>query len=200
MNAPEDPRKPPQGRPIPRPPQQPHRPTGPANQRPRPPEQPWYLEFRRPAPPPRTHRPPPGPRPLTPAPRPRPAQVSPDAAAQKPDLQRPSNRTLLITAGVTALLALGVLLAWVLRATVGDSEQIQLDVRAAQDGVRRVLTDPVNGYGRDDVTDVRCNNGVNPTVRRGASFTCAVLVDGALRQVLVEFADDAGTYAVDRPR
>lgn len=83
---------------------------------------------------------------------------------------------------------------------VGDTGPVELDVTHAQDGVRQVLTDPVNGYGRDAVTAVACNNGVNPRVRRGATFSCVVTVDGAQRQVLVEFADDAGTYLVDRPR
>ncbi|ORW14885.1 hypothetical protein AWC18_20245 [Mycolicibacter nonchromogenicus] len=107
---------------------------------------------------------------------------------------------MVIAAGLTGLLALGVLLTLVLRGAVGGSGPVELDVLQAQEGVRQVLTDPINGYGRADVTGVRCNNGVNPTVRRGSSFTCAVVVDGAQRQVLVEFTDDAGTYAVDRPR
>ncbi len=107
---------------------------------------------------------------------------------------------MLAAAVLTGLLALGVLLALVLRGAVGGHGPVELDVLKAQDGVRQVLTDPINGYGRDNVTNVRCNNGVNPTVRKGASFSCVVTVDGAQRQVLVEFADDAGTYAVDRPR
>lgn len=107
---------------------------------------------------------------------------------------------MLITAALTGLLALGVLLILVLRGTVGGSGPVELDVRKAQDGVRQILTDPINGYGRDNVGDVRCNNGVNPTVRKGGSFSCVVTVDGAQRQVLAEFTDDAGTYAVDRPR
>lgn len=93
-----------------------------------------------------------------------------------------------------------MLLAVVLRGVLGGSGPVELDVTHAQDGVRAVLTDPINGYGRDDVTDVRCNNGVNPRVRKGGTFTCAVTVDGAERQVLAQFSDNAGTYAVDRPR
>ncbi|MDD7812482.1 DUF4333 domain-containing protein [Mycobacterium sp. CSUR Q5927] len=107
---------------------------------------------------------------------------------------------MLIGAGITGLLALALLLTLVLRGVVGGSGTVQLDVGHAQDGVRGVLTDPINGYGREQVGDVRCNNGVNPTVRKGSTFTCAVTVDGARRQVLVEFTDNAGTYAVDRPR
>ena len=91
------------------------------------------------------------------------------------------------------LLALAVIVTFMLRGVVGGSGPLELDVQHAQDGVRDVLTDPINGYGQDTVTDIRCNNGVNPTVRAGATFNCAVTVDGAQRQVLVLFPDDAGT-------
>lgn len=106
----------------------------------------------------------------------------------------------LIGAAIAGVLLLAVLLTLVLRGGVGGTGPVELDVTRAQEGVRQILTDPINGYGREQVTDVRCNNGVNPRVQRGASFSCAVTVDGAQRQVLVEFTDDAGTYAVDRPR
>lgn len=107
---------------------------------------------------------------------------------------------LLTGAAVTGTLALAVLLTLILRGVVGGPGPVELDVTHAQDGVRQVLTDPINGYGREDVTAVRCNNGVNPTVKKGGSFTCLVTVDGDQRQVLAEFSDDAGTYEVDRPR
>ncbi|MEB3034807.1 DUF4333 domain-containing protein [[Mycobacterium] nativiensis] len=133
---------------------------------------------------------------------PAPPRVPPPAPAPpNQDAAQPrSNRGLLIGAGVTGLLALTLLLTLVLRGVIGGSGPVELDVIQAQDGVRQVLADPINGYGRDDVGAVRCNNGVNPTVRKGRTFTCEVTVDGNRRQVLVEFADDAGTYEVDRPR
>ncbi|MGB3477004.1 MAG: DUF4333 domain-containing protein, partial [Mycobacterium sp.] len=187
----------------------PRGPQGPPPQRPRPPERPWYLEeVRRPPapphrvpPPPQAHRPPPsGPRPPVPQDRRQP-RTNPAAAPGKPADPKPlSNRVLLIASGITGLLALAMLLTLVLRGVIGGSGPVELDVRKAQDGVLQVLTDPINGYGRDNVTDVRCNNGVNPTVRKGGSFSCVVTVDGAQRRVLAEFTDDAGTYAVDRPR
>ncbi|ORB01138.1 hypothetical protein BST33_09735 [Mycolicibacter minnesotensis] len=107
---------------------------------------------------------------------------------------------MLIATAIAGLLALAVLLTLLLRGAVSSSGPVELDVLRAQDGVRQVLTDPIDGYGREGVTNVRCNNGVNPTVRNGTSFICSVTVDGAQRQVRVEFTDDAGTYAVDRPR
>ena len=75
-----------------------------------------------------------------------------------------------------------------------------LDVSKAEAGVQQILVDPVDGYGATNVTDVVCNNGDDPEIEIGGSFTCEVIVDGRKRQVLVVFQDDTGTYAVDRPR
>ncbi len=75
-----------------------------------------------------------------------------------------------------------------------------LDVSKAEAGVRRILVDPVDGYSAASVTDIVCNNGDDPEIRKGATFTCTVVVDGRKRQVLVAFSDDNGTYEVDRPR
>ncbi|RWA20902.1 DUF4333 domain-containing protein [Mycolicibacterium elephantis] len=75
-----------------------------------------------------------------------------------------------------------------------------LDVNQAEIGVRQILSDPINGYGANDVSSVRCNGGVDPKVKRGNSFMCEVTVNGAPRQVQVVFRDDAGTYEVDGPR
>ncbi|WP_240630959.1 DUF4333 domain-containing protein [Mycolicibacterium sp. GF69] len=75
-----------------------------------------------------------------------------------------------------------------------------LDVRQAESGVVQILSDPINGYGANDVTAVRCNDGEDPKVEEGNSFVCDVTVNGAARQVLVVFRDDAGTYEVDGPR
>jgi uncharacterized protein DUF4333 len=75
-----------------------------------------------------------------------------------------------------------------------------LDVSRAEAGVQRILVDPVDGYGVTSVSDVVCNHGANPEIKKGATFTCDVIVDGRKRQVLAVFSDDNGTYAVDRPR
>lgn len=75
-----------------------------------------------------------------------------------------------------------------------------LDVSKAESGVQRILLDANDGYGATNVSDVACNDGKNPEVKKGASFTCDVVVDGRKRQVLVVFQDDDGTYEVDRPR
>jgi hypothetical protein len=75
-----------------------------------------------------------------------------------------------------------------------------LDVNRAQDGVRQILTDPNTGYGAPNVTDVACNNGANPTIEKGATFTCDATINGAKHKVTVTFQDDSGTYGVGRPQ
>jgi hypothetical protein len=76
----------------------------------------------------------------------------------------------------------------------------KLDVNRAQAGVQQVLTDETNGYGAKNVRDVKCNNGQNPTVKKGDTFNCEVSVDGTKRQVTVTFQDNNGTYEVGRPK
>ena len=75
-----------------------------------------------------------------------------------------------------------------------------LDVNKAQQGVQQILTDEAGGYGAKNVNDVRCNNGQNPTVRKGDTFNCEVSIDGTKRQVTVTFQYDKGTYEVGRPK
>lgn len=108
----------------------------------------------------------------------------------------------LLIAGAVAAVLIPVLTVPLVRAAHRLSRTVitELDVAQAQVGVRQVLTDPINGYGQQNVGAVTCNQGRNPTVRRGESFTCQVSVDGVSRQVTAVFADDSGTYSVDRPR
>jgi uncharacterized protein DUF4333 len=82
----------------------------------------------------------------------------------------------------------------------GNFDGRVLDVRQAEAGVQQILSDPINGYGANDVTSVTCNNGSDPVVEQGRGFTCQVTINGARRQVQVVFRDDAGTYEVDGPR
>ncbi len=80
------------------------------------------------------------------------------------------------------------------------SKRKELDVTKAETGVQQILTDPTNGYGVENVTEVNCNNGKNPTAKKGGTFSCDVNVNGAKRRVTVLFIDDNGTYEVDQPR
>ncbi len=76
----------------------------------------------------------------------------------------------------------------------------KLDVTKAQQGVQQILTDQTNGYGVKKADNVKCNNGQNPTVKKGDTFTCDVSVDGQHKQVTVTFQDNSGTYEVGRPK
>jgi hypothetical protein len=110
-----------------------------------------------------------------------------------------SKRWLLITGGV--LLGVTVALALVLGLLgFGAFNRQVLDVNKAQEAVKRVITDPTAGYGVDNVTDINCNNGDDPSANKGDTFTCQVTVDGKKRHVTAVFIDDNGTYEVDRPR
>ncbi len=76
----------------------------------------------------------------------------------------------------------------------------KLDVNKAQQGVKDILTNQTTGYGIDNVSDVKCNGGKNPTVKKDDTFTCDASVDGTHKQVTVTFQDDNGTYEVGRPK
>lgn len=75
-----------------------------------------------------------------------------------------------------------------------------IDVAQAEAGVRQILSDPVNGYGANTISALRCNDGKNPSAAKGDSFTCDVEIDGTVRHVTAVFSDDKGTFAVDGPR
>jgi Domain of unknown function (DUF4333) len=108
-------------------------------------------------------------------------------------------RWLLISGGVL----LGTMVALALVGGLwqfGAFNRQVLDVNKAQEAVKRVITDPTAGYGVDNVTDINCNNGDNPSAKKGDTFTCQVTVDGKKRHVTAVFIDDNGTYEVDRPK
>jgi Domain of unknown function (DUF4333) len=166
-------------------------------------EEPWWKNVNtRVPPPPRMPAPRPAPKaPQPPAqPRDRPATPVRKRHAQAPPARRKGGQlALLIAVGVIAISAAAVLLM------VGLSrfdllKGKVLDVAKAEAGVQRILVDPVDGYGATSVSDVVCNNGDDPEIKKGAAFTCEVIVEGRKRQVLVVFQDDNGTYEVDRPR
>lgn len=163
------------------------------------PEQPWWAR--------------PGGAPLPGGTPPRPAWTPPPARqpspqhharpATPPSPPRPnpqhSDRRPLIGAAI-AVVAVAVIGAGLWAWSSADTNGTRLNVRQAEAGVAQILTDPINGYGANRVVAVACNNGQNPVVRVGSTFTCAVEINDTLRRVIVEFTDDNGTYAVDGPR
>ncbi|MDZ7882399.1 MAG: DUF4333 domain-containing protein [Mycobacterium sp.] len=108
----------------------------------------------------------------------------------------PDRRTALIGAGVAVALALAGVALW--QFLFRDTTVI--NVEQAEAGVREILSDPINGYGANSISALRCNDGRDPSAAKGDSFTCAVEIDGTVRHVYVEFQDDNGTFAVDGPR
>ena len=75
-----------------------------------------------------------------------------------------------------------------------------IDVAQAEAGVRQILSDPINGYGSNTISALRCNGGKNPSAAKGDSFTCEVEINGTVRHVTAVCSDDKGTFAVDGPR
>ncbi|MGW0162844.1 DUF4333 domain-containing protein [Mycobacterium sp. NPDC003323] len=110
---------------------------------------------------------------------------------------KPTNRRTLIFTGlaVLAVVVVGVGI-W----QVAFHKSAVISVEEAEAGVRAILSDPINGYGANTISAMRCNGGRDPSARKGDSFTCEVEIDGTIRQVYAEFIDDNGTFAVDGPR
>ena len=125
------------------------------------------------------------------------APGAPGAAGTEADKSSKKNITI-IAAVVAAVVVAAVLITGFWKP--GFFVTTTLDITKAQQGVQQILTDDTNGYGAKNVKDVKCNNGNNPDVKKGDSFTCEVSIDGAKRQVSVTFTDDKGTYEVGRPK
>ena len=162
-------------------------------------ETPWWQQMRRPTPTPQPYAPPQYPQYPQYPPQYTPPQYTPQYAPQPPSQPRHSTRWLLIGGGVLVGAIAAAVVALALLRFGGFGGQV-LNVSKAEQGVKQVITDPVTGYGIAGVTGVKCNNGQNPTAKKGESFTCEVTVAGKKHQVRAVFIDDNGTYEVDRPR
>jgi Domain of unknown function (DUF4333) len=123
----------------------------------------------------------------------------PGPYGQPPAGPKRSRAVIGTVAGVFAAIVVAVVLVLGFWAP-GFFVTTQLDVNKAQAGVAQILSDNTNGYGAKNVKDVKCNNGQNPTVKKGSSFDCDVSIDGTKRQVTVTFQDNKGTYEVGRPK
>jgi uncharacterized protein DUF4333 len=114
-------------------------------------------------------------------------------------LGRSSRRpTTLVGGGIALLVVVAVVLVlgfW----KPGFFVTTKLDISKVQTGVQQVLTDQLHGYGAKNVKDVTCNNGKNPTVKKGDTFTCEASIDGTKRQVTITLQDENGNYEVGRP-
>lgn len=123
-------------------------------------------------------------------------QYGPPPTGDGADGSKTALITVLGVVGAIIVAALLILGFW----KPGFFVSTELDVTKAQQGVQQILTDETSGYGAKNVSDVVCNDGKNPQVRKGDTFTCDVSIDGTKRQVTVTFQDNDGTYEVGRPR
>lgn len=110
-----------------------------------------------------------------------------------------TRRSRWLIAALLAAVVLGVVLILGF-ATPGFWRTPKMKVGDVEHGVKSVLTDDTAGYGVKNVGDVTCNNGQDPTAAKGGHFECQVTVDGAKRTVTVTMTDNAGAFAVGRPK
>jgi hypothetical protein len=133
-----------------------------------------------------------------------PAQPGQSASAATTSGKGSKGKVVLIVAIIGAVFALiiGVVLVLTLTGSGSDkpNKVVKLKVSSVQDRVLQILKDPVSGYSGDEIKDVKCNNGQDPIVKKGDSFTCEVSVRGKKRQVTVTIQDDNGTYLVGLPQ
>lgn len=131
-----------------------------------------------------------------------PPGVQPPAAKPAPTLpKKPSKskaKPLLIGGAVVVVLIVGVVAALMMSGAVSlDTKKVA--VGGVQTEVQQILVDRVTGYSSDDIKDVKCNNGQDPTVEKGGSFACDVSVRGKQRKLTVTFLNDDGLYEVGLP-
>jgi hypothetical protein len=106
---------------------------------------------------------------------------------------------LFILAAMIAVLS-GAVVAVLMMSGVVMHDTKKVAIAGVQTEVQQILLDRITGYNPDDIKDVKCNNGQDPTVKKGGSFTCDVNVRGKQHQLTVTFQDDNGTYEVGLPQ
>ena len=107
-------------------------------------------------------------------------------------------KVVLIVAAVTAVIGGVVAALWV--SGVFNRETKKLAIAGVQTEVQKILVDRVTGYTSSDIKNVTCNNGQDPTVKQGGTFTCNVTDRGKQHQLTVTFIDGNGTYEVGLPQ
>lgn len=118
-------------------------------------------------------------------------QQQPGQQWPQPGAQQPKKKTgLIIGAVLAAVVVIGAIIGGVFFLTAKD----QLDNKAVQTGVQKVLKD---SYGIEDVQDVSCPSGKKVEV--DATFDCTLKVGGESKKVTIKITKDDGTYEVGRP-
>jgi Domain of unknown function (DUF4333) len=106
---------------------------------------------------------------------------------------------LIIGAAVAAVVIVGAVAMLMMSGGLKHDTK-KVAVAGVQTEVQQILVDRVTGYNANDIKDVKCNNGQDPTVKKGDSFSCDVNVRGKQHQLTVTFQDDNGTYEVGLPQ
>ncbi|UFS98703.1 DUF4333 domain-containing protein [Nocardia huaxiensis] len=126
-----------------------------------------------------------------------PTQGQPDWTGQQPGQQWPQPQQpakkktgLIVAVALASVVVLAAVIGGVLWLTAKD----QLDNKAVQTGVQKVLKD---SYGIEDVQDVSCPSGQKVEVDK--TFDCTLKVGGEAKKVTIKITKDDGTYEVGRP-
>lgn len=106
----------------------------------------------------------------------------------------------LIAGGIAAAVIVAVVVAVLVMSGAVSKDVNKVAVADVQTEIPKVLVDRTSGYQSGDIKDVKCNNGEDPTAKKGDSFSCTVNVRGKQRKLTVTFRDDDGTYVVGLPQ
>jgi hypothetical protein len=117
----------------------------------------------------------------------------------KPKSRASKNKPFIIAGVLIAVIIVGAIAIVVISKSVNQDIK-KVAVAGVQTEVQQILGDRTTGYNSDDIKDVRCNNGQDPTAKKGQSFSCDVTVRGKPHQLTVTFVDNAGTYEVGLPQ
>ena len=117
----------------------------------------------------------------------------------KPKTSGSKNKPFIIAGALIAVIIVVAIAIVVVSKTVNQDVK-KVAVANVQTEVQQILVDRVTGYDSSDIKDVKCNNGQDPTVKKGGSFACDVTVRGKQHKVTVTFQDASGTYEVGLPQ
>jgi type II secretory pathway pseudopilin PulG len=117
----------------------------------------------------------------------------------KPKSRASKNKPFVIAGVLIAVIIVGAIAIVVISKSVNQDIK-KVAVASVQTEVQQILGDRTTGYNSDDIKDVKCNNGQDPTAKKGQSFSCDVTVRGKPHQLTVTFLDSAGTYEVGLPQ
>jgi Domain of unknown function (DUF4333) len=123
----------------------------------------------------------------------------PPVLPSKPKSRGSKNKPFIIAGALIAVIIVGAIAIVVISKTVNQDIK-KIAVAGVQTEIPQILADRTTGYNSDDIKDVKCNNGQDPTAKKGQDFTCDVTVRGKPHKLTVTFVDGDGTYEVGLPQ